>query len=78
MTAFDPETSKKAIEIQQSKYKDLSAEMARRANMRKTHGTGGWRYMKEHDPERFKQIIAEREAKRKNASKTIQGGEGES
>lgn len=41
-------------------------EMKRRQSLRKTHGTGGFRWLKENDPERFKQIIAEREAKRKS------------
>ncbi len=69
--AFNKESSKAANDKQQSKYKDVSAEMRRRQALRKTHGTGGWRWMKENDPERFKQIIEQREknrAKNKNRS----------
>lgn len=65
MTAFNKDTSKDANDAQKKKYPDLSAEMRRRAAMRKTFGTGGFRHMIEHDPERFREIIEEREAKRK-------------
>lgn len=46
-------------------------EMARRQSLRKTRapGNGGFRWMKENDPERFAQIIADRENKRKNGNK---------
>lgn len=52
-----------------------SAEMKRRQSLRKTHGTGGWRWMKQHDPKRFAKIMKERDARR-HARKTIQGSEG--
>lgn len=56
----------KSNQAQRNKFgKDYSEEMRRRAGMRKTFGTGGFRYMKEHDPERLAKIIADREAKRK-------------
>lgn len=43
-----------------------SAEMRRRAGLRKTFapGDGGFRKMQQQDPERFAKLIAEREAKR--------------
>ena len=40
MAAFTQQTSAEANKLQQSKYSDLPAEMARRANMRKTHSGG--------------------------------------
>ena len=73
MTAFDPKTSREANEIQKGKYEDLSAEMRRRASLRKTFGTGGFRWLKENDPERFQQIIKDREAKRKDGKQTEEG-----
>lgn len=64
MTAFDSKSSKDANDAQKKKYPDMSAEMRRRAAMRKTFGTGGFRYLKANDPEKFAQIIADREKKR--------------
>lgn len=68
MIAFNADAQERSTASQLAKYggkEGYAAEMRRRQALRKTKGTGGWRYMKEHDPERFKQIIAEREAKRK-------------
>lgn len=63
---FTPEAREKSNEAQRRKYgKDYSAEMRRRQSLRKNFKTGGFRWLKEHDPERFKQIIADREAKRR-------------
>lgn len=62
MTAFDAKSSKEANAKQQQRYSDLSAEMRRRASLRKTFapGNGGFRYLKEHDPEKFKQTFSGR------------------
>ena len=38
--AFDAESAKKANDIQKAKYPDMSEEMARRAGLRKTFGSG--------------------------------------
>lgn len=62
MTAFDSKSSKEANAKQHQRYPDLSAEMRRRANLRKTFapGNGGFRYLKEHEPEKFKQTFSGR------------------
>ena len=66
MSAFDPKTAKEAFEMQKAKYPDMSAEMKRRGAMTKTRGTGGgFKTMKENDPERFKQMLIDREEKRR-------------
>lgn len=61
------EGADKANAVQRQKYgAGYSAEMSRRNKLRKTHGTGGYfRWLKDHDPEAFKQLIAKREARRK-------------
>lgn len=66
MTAFNDKARQTAYE----KYggvEGYAAEMKRRSALRKTFapGNGGFRWLQENDPERFAQIIAEREAKRK-------------
>jgi hypothetical protein len=67
---------KKAMETQEDKYggkEGLSREMARRASMRLTHGTGGFKTLKETgQTERLKELSrAGVEAKRKkNAHRT--------
>lgn len=77
MAPFNDEGRKKSNATQRKRYgKDYSAEMRRRASMRKTFapGNGGFRWMKEHDPERFAKIIADREKKRKDGqNSTIPG-----
>lgn len=50
--AFDSQSSREANEVQHRKYKDLSAEMRRRANMRETHSGG--RGTKEENSQRAK------------------------
>lgn len=77
MTAFDAQSSREANAKQQRKYKDLSAEMRRRAAMRKTFapGDGGFRTMKLNDPEKFKQTFSGR---KRNSKGQFEPGEPES
>jgi len=76
MVAFSEEARAKSNAVQRQKYgKDYSAEMRRRASLRKTHGFYNYfGYLKEHDPDRFKQIIADREANRRAKSKKAVDG----
>ena len=57
-------TGKKAADTKRQKYtpEEIAAQK-RRGGSQST--PGGFGYMKMHDPERFKQIIAQREARRK-------------
>lgn len=57
-------TGKKSADTIRLKYTpEEIAEQKRRGG--KVSTPGGFGYMKKHDPERFAQIIAEREARRK-------------
>ena len=57
-------TGKKAADTIKLKY--TAAEIAnQKAKGGKASTPGGFGYLKKHDPTRFRQIIAEREARRK-------------
>ncbi len=68
---FEDKDIKKSHEVQRQKYgKGYGDEMRRRRLARTNYSTpAGFKWLKENDPERFAQIIADREAKRKNAAK---------
>ena len=67
---FDEQARAKSNQTQRNMYggpDGYSAEMKRRQSLRKTHGTGGFRWLKENDPEKLKQIIADRDKKRRQS-----------
>jgi len=70
MSAFNKETSAEAFAKQKAKYSDISAEMRRRAKLKKHHRGGWFQIVKEQDPDRFKQIVEEREKRRAEAKES--------
>lgn len=65
MPAFNEAARKKANQAQREKYGEgYGDEMRRRQSLRKTKGTGGFRWLKKNDPEKFRKIIQEREKNR--------------